>query len=130
MTNARKAELRKQWGLANPEKKKLSDRKQSLKKRYNITLEQYNELFIKQNGLCAGCDLHASQLRRNLCVDHDHFTGKIRGLLCDDCNIILGHAKDDMKTLHQLTSYLENSQSDLAGYNTKVVEVKFPKKVG
>ena len=54
----------------------------------NITVEEYDLLYAKQNGYCAICGKHQSQLRTRLAVDHDHSTGKIRGLLCFSCNTL------------------------------------------
>ena len=51
--------------------------------------KKYNFLFKRQRGRCAICGIHQFKLYRRLCVDHDHKTGKIRGLLCDGCNIKL-----------------------------------------
>lgn len=45
---------------------------------------------------------------KKLCIDHDHESGRVRGVLCDNCNKALGHAKDDIETLKGLVSYLEN----------------------
>jgi predicted HicB family RNase H-like nuclease len=76
-------------------------------KNYNITLEEYNELFIKQNGCCAICGRHQSELKQTLHVDHDHNTGLIRGLLCTKCNIGLGYVNDDINILLKMISYLQ-----------------------
>lgn len=57
-----------------------------LRTNYNITIEDYNELFQKQNGCCDLCGIHQSELDRRLAVDHNHETGKVRGLLCIVCN--------------------------------------------
>ncbi len=78
-----------------------------------LSLEGYNELFKKQNGVCAIC-LTPPQSHRRLCIDHDHkccvgikSCGKcIRGLLCDDCNHALGSAKDSIKILENAVKYL------------------------
>lgn len=64
---------------------------------YNISLELYNELFTKQNGCCAICNKHQSDLPRGLIIDHDHKTEKVRGLLCYSCNSSLGGIKDDIE---------------------------------
>jgi hypothetical protein len=61
-----------------------------LKLYYGITLIQYNEIFNSQNGCCKICGTHQSELKKALFVDHDHKTGKIRGLLCHQCNIGIG----------------------------------------
>lgn len=51
---------------------------------YGITLDEYERLFIEQNGLCAICK--AEPIKYKLAVDHDHDTGAVRGLLCPPCN--------------------------------------------
>ena len=62
--------------------------------KYGITLEDYEQMFLEQNGCCAMCGQHESKFRRNLCVDHDHETGRVRGLLCDVCNLRLGYLEN------------------------------------
>lgn len=79
-----------------------------LKRKYNITLEEYNKIFELQNGCCAICGKHQSSLRRSLCVDHNHSTGKIRGLLCDICNHGLGSFYDSINLLESAILYLKN----------------------
>lgn len=54
-----------------------------------LSTEEYNQILNLQNGRCALCDLHTSALNHRLCVDHDHSTGKIRGLICKSCNAML-----------------------------------------
>lgn len=120
---------RASWRKNNPEKERLSERRQTLRK-FGLTIESYNVLFSKQQGCCAGCLRHQSQFKRSLSVDHCHKTGSIRGLLCNDCNITLGKVRDDEQTLLRLSKYLETHRPELADYNTNVVELKFPKKVG
>ena len=61
-------------------------RKMNLKRSFGITVEQYDELFEKQNGCCAVCEKHQDNFRTRLAVDHNHKTGEIRGLLCNNCN--------------------------------------------
>jgi hypothetical protein len=69
-------------------KNKLSWRRYELKKRYGITLEDYDKLLKDQQGKCAIC--RRSPVRNRLHVDHDHRTLKVRGLLCTRCNGDLG----------------------------------------
>lgn len=57
-----------------------------LLKKFGITEEQYDVLLRKQDGCCAVCLRPAAGFAKRLCVDHDHFTGQIRGLLCTHCN--------------------------------------------
>jgi hypothetical protein len=83
-----------------------NSRKQHL---YNITQEQYNELFYKQNGNCAICGKNQSELKKVLSVDHNHITGKVRGLLCSKCNFGIGNLNDDINMLTQAIIYLKNN---------------------
>ena len=82
----------------NLDKVLLTRRKYNLKKEYNITIEQYNEMFKKQNGRCAICNKHQNKFKRKLAVDHNHKTKKNRDLLCISCNLKVGHyEKSDIK---------------------------------
>jgi len=78
-----------------------------LKKDFGISLEDYNRLFAEQKGLCLGCYKHQSQLKGRLAVDHCHKTGKVRGLLCTQCNLSLGNAFDDAHILRRLAEYID-----------------------
>jgi ERCC4-type nuclease len=99
----KKKELRKK----DVEKTKRNDRKYQLKQFYDITPEQYTELYNKQNGCCAICGKNQSELKKALGVDHNHTTGKIRGLLCFNCNITIGKFNDDINMLILATNYLK-----------------------
>lgn len=77
-----------------------------LKNKYGLTLEQYNDLFNKQNGCCAICGVHQKELKLPLCVDHCHNTNNIRGLLCSKCNSGLGFFKDNVLFLKSAIKYL------------------------
>ena len=61
-----------------------------LKKTYNITEEDFQEMLLKQEGKCLICGKSHKEASRGLHIDHDHSTGKIRGLLCSKCNGSLG----------------------------------------
>jgi hypothetical protein len=78
----------RRWEQDNPEKVVLKNRKRTCSRR-GITLEEYADLLTKQEGRCALCRT-ADPGRRSWCIDHDHKTGKIRGLLCWKCNVALG----------------------------------------
>ena len=80
-----------------------------LKKRYGITIDQYNDLFESQKGCCAICEKPQSELSTALAVDHCHETMVIRGLLCYNCNSGLGRFKDDLNLLSKASSYLIRS---------------------
>jgi len=84
---------------------KLKAKDTELKRIYGITLEEYNKVLEEQEGVCKICK--CSDPVRRLAVDHDHATGKVRGLLCNNCNRGLGHLKDDPKILTEAIKYLE-----------------------
>lgn len=62
----------------------------SLERKYGMTLDDYSNLYTKQEGRCALCRVHQRDLNYKLNVDHDHKTGEVRGLLCTLCNVNLG----------------------------------------
>lgn len=70
----------------DPEQKRRRAKRNWLSRMYGMTLEDYEELFKAQNGSCAICDAND----RKLCVDHDHDTGEVRQILCEQCNYALG----------------------------------------
>ena len=78
---------------------------------YGITNQDYEQMLENQGFCCAGCGLHQNILEKKLNVDHDHVTGKVRGLLCGNCNRALGLVKDNMETLVRLQEYLEKSNA-------------------
>lgn len=79
-------------------------RNRALKKHYGITLEQYNEMLSAQNDRCALCGTEKNG--KTFHVDHDHKTGKVRGILCYKCNVGLGSFDDDTKRLRKAINYL------------------------
>ena len=85
-------------------------RKHLLMKNYGITIEDYNEMFSKQKGRCAICNKHQSDLERTLNVDHCHSTGKVRGLLCQNCNTGIGLLQDDCDVLLSAAKYLQENK--------------------
>lgn len=89
------------------ERIKNAERWRHIAKKYGITPEQYAALLEAQGGQCAVCGT-ASSGRRPFCVDHNHITGEVRGLLCTPCNQMIGHAKDDPVRLRQAAKYLES----------------------
>jgi hypothetical protein len=72
-------------------------------------------LFEKQNGTCAICDIPLALFPHehfpSACVDHDHSTGKIRGLLCYSCNLVLGYARDNIAILDSAKKYLNGNSN-------------------
>lgn len=79
-------------------------------KRFKLTPEDYDRILLGQNGACAICGTTQCREGFLFCVDHDHRTGTVRGLLCTSCNLLLGLARDSKKTLRSAIRYLNNSQ--------------------
>ncbi len=120
-------EARKEWGRQNPERiKVLSVRSysknsrnfwvRSLMKKYGVTPEWYDAQLAAQGGHCAICPATESgHKKRFFAVDHDHATGKVRGLLCRNCNLMLGNAKDSEERLEAGAVYLRISRRPKLG---------------
>lgn len=79
-----------------------------IKNRYGITKQEFIEITISQNNTCAIC--YRKQEPR-LHIDHCHSTGKVRGLLCANCNMALGLLKDNTVTLNNAINYLNKCTS-------------------
>jgi hypothetical protein len=90
----------------NKERHLIWERRYQFKKKYGITLDQYQNMFNLQEGKCAICGIHQDELTRALYIDHDHCTENIRGLLCHKCNSILGYVNDDINLLENAIKYL------------------------
>ena len=100
-----KEELKK-WGKDWYKKNKDKVKNYALMQKYGITLDDYNIMFMKQNGCCAVCGKHQSEMTHSLAVDHSHESGQVRGLLCDGCNVVLGYVNDDTNILLLMVDYL------------------------
>lgn len=86
------------WKKKNPKTHARSERKSMLKRVYGLAIEEFDRKSTNQNGLCKICGLSSVNSQRkkiSLSVDHNHNTNKIRGLLCQNCNLALGHLKVD-----------------------------------
>ena len=97
----------KRWREANPELFRQSIRKNQLLRQYGLTLEEYDVLKESQSGGCAICGATPDT---NLRVDHDHATGKIRGLLCHHCNTGLGMFREDVALMLKAIVYLSENR--------------------
>ena len=90
------------------------DKKHALKRFYKITIEDFEAMMEAQKGLCAICKTDKPGGRWNiLCVDHDHETKQVRGLLCQNCNQGLGFFKDNVKSLASAIQYLSSSKGGI-----------------
>ena len=97
------------WQKENPE----YGQRWFFQKKYGITIDQFQQMLLTQNGVCACCNLpewrtdkRTGKLRA-LCVDHDHETGRVRALLCDDCNVAVGRIKEEPSRAMLLYKYLQ-----------------------
>jgi len=95
----------RKWMKDNAEKNNAYNTKSKLKNRYNITVDDYELMQSNQDGLCAICK--APPTRRRLAVDHCHQSNRIRGLLCDRCNLALGMLNDDLNIVEGIKNYLK-----------------------
>jgi len=110
------------WRARNPEKLATYQRNraprppsvrrdQQLRREYGIDQNRYDQLVDEQNGRCAICREIPTPIngkRIALVVDHCHDTNRVRGLLCTNCNVAIGHMKDDVERLRAAISYLED----------------------
>ena len=103
---AKKLKVRKLLYMNTPYDVRLAKNNQ-LKHTYKISIEEYEQKLKEQNYSCAICNRHRDEFKRNLSVDHDHKTGKVRKLLCTQCNRILGLVKEDIKILESLIKYIK-----------------------
>jgi len=92
-------------------KNKRKYRDWELRRIFGITIDQYEELLKKQNHVCAICN-NAEQSRKSktLAVDHCHKTGKVRGLLCSNCNLGIGNLQDSISIIESAIEYLSKSK--------------------
>ena len=98
--------------LKNREKVLKRSRERHLKINYNLTSQQYLEKVVLQNNCCAVCNKPEHRITKTgdikpVSVDHDHFTGKVRELLCNDCNAFLGFANENIEVLSNAIKYLQ-----------------------
>lgn len=112
----RKRKANKEWyhrvKSEQPDKFPLQRRRAKFKRVYGITLDEYDEMLKSQDYKCVTCGKeHNDTEQEKLRVDHCHATGKVRGLLCHNCNISLGLIKEDIKVLDSLKAYVLKHQT-------------------
>lgn len=86
-----------------------------LQLRYGLTYEQWEAMRQTENYRCMICNISENELGRNLDVDHCHDSGKVRGILCNSCNTMLGRARDKVEILEAAVAYLTENGN---GYKT------------
>ena len=99
---------------------KSAVRNYALKRYYGLSIETYNVMLAAQNGVCAICKGNETYVPKGhgetkpLSVDHNHDTGAIRGLLCSNCNYVIGHCKEDRNVLLEAVKYLDKHNATSA----------------
>lgn len=105
-----------EWDKKNRRESNIVYRHASIKHKFGITIQDYIQLSEKQEHKCAVClkpetiiDLRIvpTDKRKNLAVDHNHTTGKVRGLLCTRCNFALGYMLEDFDSILRLAKYIQ-----------------------
>lgn len=112
---------RERWAAMTPEQKdqkglysKLNPhlrKKYHLKRTYNLTPEEWEQLFESQGRRCGICRADSKKWH----TDHCHITKRVRGILCHACNVGLGYFKDNHEALMRAANYLVPSSSPLSG---------------
>jgi hypothetical protein len=116
------AEYMREYDKRKPEKKRLyrknyreNHKANQLKAKYGITVEDYQSMFDSQGGVCKLCGMEETTKIskgdgvRSLAVDHDHNTGKVRGLLCHQCNVVLGQYEKHKDLFPKFQEYLDQT---------------------
>jgi hypothetical protein len=105
------AKIAKRWRDGHVEQFKTVQRANRLKREYGLTMAQYDAMHQEQDGKCQICKVRKDRL----CVDHDHKTGRVRGLLCHHCNRAIGLLQDSPAYLRRAAEYLELYSSQASG---------------
>ncbi len=87
----------------NPVQYKAMKFAEYIKRKYGLSMATYEEMCGERNGCCDSCGIVATRLL----VDHDHVSGKVRGLLCNRCNVLAGYLEKNPDLLHKAIAYLK-----------------------
>lgn len=114
------ADYSKAWYHRNKDRVKQYNTEESgyragrakLFRQYGITMEEFDSMYVEQRGLCKICGnpetvLGSGGKVKTLAIDHDHETGQVRGLLCNNCNRAIGLLKDNADLLRTAADYLD-----------------------
>ena len=108
----------KVWAERHPEQNKRRIKNGNLRRSFGIGIDEYEQMHAAQNGLCAICQRPERHSHKGvtpaLCADHDHTTGKVRALLCMDCNRGIGCFDENILIT---TAALEYLKKHLSGEN-------------
>jgi hypothetical protein len=102
--------VKQAWDAANRPKVNAYRRAQYYKSRYGLTVAERDAMILAQGSRCKTCGGDSPGNKLGWVVDHCHSTDKIRGILCHDCNLALGHVKDDVAILESLIKHLKEFQ--------------------
>lgn len=114
-----KKQYSKDWFAKNKHRLKKYRKAADLQKNYGLRLEDFNTMLVNQSALCAICKQPETQvhpksgLPYSLSVDHCHKTGKIRALLCNNCNRVLGAVDDDYTLLEKMIVYIKRHSQEI-----------------
>lgn len=86
--------------------KGLSREDQRLQRLYGVTMDYYNQKLEEQGGVCVICKISPDSEKKRFHIDHCHTTGKVRGILCSNCNTALGSFRDNVESLNRAIEYL------------------------
>jgi len=89
-----------------------------MKRKYDLEYDKYLDLLNKQDGKCAICRRPPKE-GKVLCIDHNHITGRVRGLLCTPCNIWLANIDNDIETVGRILKYIQQPSEVLDGHQTQ-----------
>lgn len=107
MTVQRLSDKKKAWKERNVARLASYSRRHHLQTKFGLTTEDYDRKLAEQGGVCAICGTDDTSPWDWFCIDHDHATGKVRGLLCRACNTSIGQVSDDPERLRKAAAYLE-----------------------
>ena len=103
----------KKWREKNKEKVRGIGQRSHLRKKYGMTKEDYAAILEKQGGACAICGTQEWQSKgKRPVIDHDHKTGKTRGILCHNCNVALGLLGEDIPRIESMIAYIRAQISE------------------
>jgi len=91
---------------------------EKLQLRYGLTYEQWEQMRANEGNACMICGITEDEIDKKLDVDHCHTSGKVRGILCNPCNNMIGHAKDNIAALRAAADYLEQNANGYKGFET------------
>ena len=114
----------KLYYIKNKEQLKGKQKEYNLKKKYGVSFKQFNQKLVAHNYSCAICNIGIEE-KIDIYIDHNHITGKNRGLLCRDCNLGLGHFRDSIINLQRTIDYLNNNyDNEIWKYSYKYRKLK------